>query len=314
MAAAPVDLQIERPPDLDEIAERIRKTYSDGSRPTRNDLKRAAWCLWETEPALASEARILPRLMADIESTPRKGTFRRFASVYLVSFPLRQPGFVQVAESLARLASVIGPPWSVAHRELALFQPHLAPERIATFALQSGKSPSGILQDCGITNVSKDAGIIEAAFLSGLHTLREEQVSNPLRHLERVQQWALDESKGFTFEQHRGKVVDSLILPLAERAPPKSVLDKYLSFVVTHFGDPRLHAGRWVQMARSAQIVRGWLTDLSLRQFLDVLDDAALEHQWRYRRAFWEAVHKRGLIAEAWVVFDRVGADRAKLL
>jgi hypothetical protein len=61
-------------------------------------------------------------------------------------------------------------------------------------------------------------------------------------------------------------------------------------------------------MPSSAAIVRRWLTDQSLRQFLDVLDDSALQHQWKFRRAFWEAVYRRGLIGEAWVVFDKVSA------
>ena len=84
------------------------------------------------------------------------------------------------------------------------------------------------------------------------------------------------------------------------------------AFLVSKFGDPRLRAGRWNQMPASARVIRRWLTDQSLRQFLDVLDDSALVHQWKYRRAFWEAVYQRNLIAEAWVIFDKVGAQRAK--
>jgi hypothetical protein len=33
---------------------------------------------------------------------------------------------------------------------------------------------------------------------------------------------------------------------------------------------------------------------------------------WRYRRRFWEAIHAKGMIESAWVVFDASGADLAK--
>ena len=134
----------------------------------------------------------------------------------------------------------------------------------------------------------------------------------PSEHLQKVKTWGLRPDKTIAFEQHRGVLVDALVLPFAEPTPSKQVRDNYLGFLVSNFGDPRLHSGRWTQMPSSGRVVRRWLTDQSLRQFLDVLDDSALEHQWKYRRAFWEAVYRKNLIAEAWVIFDRVGAQRAR--
>src|SRR5690606_16101213 len=59
-------------------------------------------------------------------------------------------------------------------------------------------------------------------------------------------------------------------------------------------------------------IVRGWLTEQSLRQFLDIVDQTAVERMWKYRRAFWEAVYDGGLISEAWVAFGPLGARLAR--
>lgn len=314
LTGANAELQTKPPPDLNEISRRIRSAYQRGAMPARSDLRKAAWCLWGSEPMLAAQARVLSAFLSDVERSTRKTLFRRLASVYLIAFPEGKPGFEAVSAMLARMAANIGVPWSDAQAKLELFDPAEAPGRIAMTALETGSSPVGVLKEHGLSNVPDDAAIVEAAFLKGLRSLQDEPSPDPLSHLRKVQQWSLGGTKKFTFEQHRGRVVDSLVLPFAAKRPAAGALARYLSFIVEHFGDPRLQSGRWVQMPKSALIVRRWLTDLSLRQFLDVLDDSALEHQWRYRRAFWEAVYKRQLISEAWVVFDRVAADRARLL
>jgi hypothetical protein len=60
-----------------------------------------------------------------------------------------------------------------------------------------------------------------------------------------------------------------------------------------------------------AQILRRWLIEQSLRQFLDVVDRIAPDHMWKYRRAFWQAYHQADLLQNAWVVFGDDGAVEA---
>ena len=163
-------------------------------------------------------------------------------------------------------------------------------------------------------NLPTDAKYIEAAYLLGLKAIRENPSREPDEQLQKIKTWGLRKDGTVAFEQHRGTLVDALVLPFVDPMPPKQARDNYLGFLVSKFGDPRLHSGRWTQMPASGRVVRRWLTDQSLRQFLDVLDDSALEHQWKYRRAFWESVYRKNLIAEAWVIFDKVGAQRAKLI
>jgi hypothetical protein len=74
------------------------------------------------------------------------------------------------------------------------------------------------------------------------------------------------------------------------------------------FGDPRLYSSRWTRMQDAEAIVRRWLVQASLRQFLDVIDHVTPEgdekRMFKYRRLFWEAVYRAELISDAWVVFD----------
>jgi hypothetical protein len=61
-----------------------------------------------------------------------------------------------------------------------------------------------------------------------------------------------------------------------------------------------------------ADILKRWLTEQSLRQFFDVVDRIAQPHQWRFRRAFWQAYHDANLIQNAWVIFGPDGAAQAR--
>ncbi|MFL9828813.1 EH signature domain-containing protein [Rhodoplanes sp. SY1] len=65
-------------------------------------------------------------------------------------------------------------------------------------------------------------------------------------------------------------------------------------------------------MRDAEAIVRRWLVRASLLQFLDVVEEKAEPGMWIPRRAFWEAVYKKDLIRDAWVVFDGGGAQRAR--
>jgi hypothetical protein len=65
-------------------------------------------------------------------------------------------------------------------------------------------------------------------------------------------------------------------------------------------------------METSASVVKRWIAGQTLSQFLDVVSEVAYEAQWKYRRAFWQAVFERELIEDAWVVFDQVGEQEAR--
>ncbi|CAO4145451.1 hypothetical protein LPLAFNJD_LOCUS1944 [Methylorubrum aminovorans] len=309
-----VTLVERKPEDLDEIASRLIEAFGTGRTPERRDLNQAAWCIWDGKRPLAGTPDVLGRLLDHVRRGGKQSAFRRLASVYLSKFePLgtsKRAGVLrQVAKTLSAVAPDFTGTYSDAGRALHLYDPDRGPNIIAERALAARTSPSKVLEDAGIRNMAAEGGLAEAAFLAGLNQLRHDaNLTHPDR-LARIAEWGLRRDGKVAFEQHRGPFVDALVLPHGTATPPREIMDAYLKFLIAHFGDPRIRQGNWAQM-QSAPTVRRWLTAVSLRQFLDVVDREAKVHQWPYRRAFWEAVHRRELISEAWVVFDEAG-DRA---
>jgi hypothetical protein len=306
------DIAARQPPDIDEIADRIRGAYVRGDVPERSDFSKAPWCLWSGARPLARDREVLSRYLAHFEKAHRKSTFSRLAAIYLAVFPHNDQSLASVALTLNSIAPFYPGVWLSANRDFNLFEPVVAPGRLANAALLQDASPAAILASYGLTSLSAEGGLVEAAFLAGLTQVRSDSSLSYIERFTKLKAWATRADGTLMFDQHRGSLVDALILPCSEVMPPKEIRDLYLGFLIANFDDPRLLPGRWVQMPHSTPIVRRWLTEQSLRQFLDVVDRAALEYQWQYRRVFWEAVYRRNLIAEAWVIFDDLGAEIAK--
>ena len=309
-----ISIETNSPPDIDEIAARLCRDYRAGRTPARRDINKAPWCLWDGQQPLVNSTDVLQAFLSAAERIGSPRLFRRLASAYLMRFPASQAGLAEVGRTLQDLASRFEGPWSTAARDLALFDAEVGPRRLAEAALSSGRSLWDEIASRGIENLPADAKFTEWAFRSGLETLRAEPSADPATHLARIAVWGSAADGRIVFSQYRGALVDALVLPFAQPMPAKAARDAFIAFLVSKFGDPRLHPGHWLPMPASAQVIRRWLTDQSLRQFLDVFDDSALEHQWKYRRAFWEAVYRQNLILDAWVIFDKVGAQRATRL
>jgi len=135
----------------------------------------------------------------------------------------------------------------------------------------------------------------------------------PAHRLEAVSSWCGKRRDTAPFERHRGLIADALVMPHADKLPDKPVRDRMLAFLLEKFRDPRTHSARWTPM-KCTDVVRRWLIEQSLRQFLDVVDEIALDRHWKYRRAFWTAVYDRNLISDACVIFDKAGEARARRL
>jgi len=318
IVAPSIEVEVAPPLDLDEIAGRIISAFTNGEVPMRRDINLAPWCLWDGERPIAREDDIFGTLLDYIRSSERKSIFRRLASVYIVRFDpeeATQPfsALNKVADTLRDLASRLSGPLSDASRHLNLFDPSKAPRIIADIALDRKSSPSQILSDFGIQNLGAESGLAEAAFLAGLDRLKSDKSYSAQARLLVIQSWGTRPNGTIIFDHRRGAYVDALVSPLDGQDVDRTIMESYLKFLIEQFGDPRLRPGRWLPMNSTPTVLK-WLTSLSLRQFLDVVDQGAFDFQWRYRRAFWEAVHRRGLIDDAWVIFDEFGDHTAKKL
>jgi len=115
------------PPELDEIADRVRRDLSNGEIPASTDLLRAPWCIWDGERPFAGEPELLERYLRLVETLSRKSHFRRLAAAYAVRFPEDSRALRPVAECLARLSPSFTGAWSSAHEALRIFDAAEAP-------------------------------------------------------------------------------------------------------------------------------------------------------------------------------------------
>jgi hypothetical protein len=110
------------------------------------------------------------------------------------------------------------------------------------------------------------------------------------------------------------QVVECLLAPWRNTDPEKEWRTSLLAWLQKHHGDPReAISGVWplVDSELRAVAIR-WLTLQTIEGFFEVLDDYArrrgddtIRNQWPYRRAFWLAYYRRGIVLDAKVAVGR---------
>jgi hypothetical protein len=298
--------------NYDALAREFLNTLPSSYVLTSKQLREAAWCLWATNPALSEHPAALRAALDRIEASGRKPPGRALASSFMASFSPEKPGIAEASEVLSRLAEHLGRPWSELQREYRLFDWRNGPQRIARRSLDTRSSPTAVLTNGGLGALGSQSGYARVCAGLALKQIAEEPGLAAEERLALVKDLALDTRGKLVFDEHSPDVANALVLPFGDALPEKAIRDRYLALLLDLFKDPRLYEGRWARMPKAAEKVCRWLAEQSLRQFLDVVDQVALEHMWVHRRAFWEAVYREGLIAEAWVVFEQAGASAAR--
>ena len=298
--------------DYNKIAQELLARINSGDTLSWREIRDGAWCLWRTSPALADCDESLTAVTDGVLRNPRKQPFRALASSYMVSFEKDLRGIVEVGRVLRLKASEMGRPWAALHAEHDIFHLTNGADNVANDALQQRTSPTEVLKHAGIGVLDAETGFAKECAAAVLRRLASGAEADPIRRLEIVQTLALRSTGGLMFPDHGPLIAEALIKPFGTAMPERATRDKFLALLIALFGDPRRYPGRWSRMREIEIVIRRWLTEQTLRQFLDVVDEVALEHMWKYRRAFWEAVYARELIDEAWVVFDPAGVKVAR--
>lgn len=110
------------------------------------------------------------------------------------------------------------------------------------------------------------------------------------------------------------QIVEALLAPWKSEDPEKAWRTSLLAWLQKHYGDPReAVSGVWAQVnAELRAVAKRWLTLQTIEGFFEVLDDyarrrgdEAIRRQWPYRRAFWLAYYRRGVVLDAKVAVGR---------
>lgn len=299
--------------DFDAIAGHLLAQLETEQQLDTRQLRDAAWCLWTTKPALAEQPQALKLLLEQMQASDSARPFRTLATSFMASYAADLGGGNEAAATLGQLSHRWGGPWGQVHQAFQLFDLSNGPRLLAEAVIAQDKPASDILKAAGLGAISAQSGYAKAITDALLDQLAQDRGTDHLTRLERIQRYALTAEGHPLYADLRPKLVEALLRPFGTGKVEKAIRDLFLKIVLALMGDPRLKPGNWSFVPSALrELVQRWLTEQSLRQFLDIVDRTADDGMWPYRRAFWESVFDRGLIDDAWVAFGPDGQRLAR--
>ncbi len=303
------------PPDLDEIARRLRETAHTrgGAAFKKRDLRHAPHCLWSgTEPIAEQDETAANIIVTTVADKARRSLIKTLAMSYLRHFHADLPLGKLVGQTISKLAPKAGGWVEALQRDYDAFNHGTGVENLAADCFARDEPPDELLERHGLQGEVLTRGFSEEATRQCLIWMSNRLSESPTKKwVEKIVHWSYRGDQG-RFREARYAMARSLIGAFRTQVPGDELKHLILDLVLQRLKDPRLAPQNWEQVREERDIVRGWLTEQSLRQFLDVVDRTARPDHWRYRRAFWEAFYYEGLITEAWVAFASSGQAEAR--
>lgn len=300
------------PPDLAEITARVTAALRSGAPLAGRDLKMAPLCIWAEGSDIARVPGLLTALLARIEQAGRRHIVRILAAVYLRLYDPDRPGVRPVAAALTRLVTPAFRGLHDLHSDYNALDPDTGVRRVAEACLRQQTLPHQLLARYGLSGQAAVGGFGSAVWRIGMEAFARQL--GKTHHVQWVQAALLwtGEPGQVGYQDANRVLAETLLLPFRERTPPEDLQHTILDAILGRLSDPRLHPENWIRLQGPADVARRWLTRMSLRQFLEVVDETAYRQQWAYRRAFWMAYQEKGWILDAWVGFGSEGAQRAQ--
>jgi len=314
---------IESPAITDVAPDRIRVLLTkllaahrvdDWSSFRRRDWRQVAAILW-MEPLDPLPARIpgmIERLIAALDRAGRRA-WPTLIHAYLRSFNPSLPGFNRVIGSIRdRLGDVDHPElriWQARDQRAALFSPDLAAAKIASMLAETPEHADALLADLGL-----DAMVLGHNLGRAIHRNFLGQVRDRLARTNYTRDWfdaalaCIDDGKSLIHPTLRGDVTCALLDPFAngDSVAPPDIRATIRKLILDRVGDPRFEPDNWHAASETARsVMRRWLVGETIEAFFRLINQTAEHDSWPYRRAFWLAVHRRGLVSDACIVLGR---------
>jgi EH signature protein len=305
--------------ELKSISNRLAISTSHGqlSAASGRDWRQAGYCLWLKEAPLAQRPGFLGFYFLHLVELNKRTHYRSLIAAYFMDYDRSDKTSSLVGRFLATEVLKWDWIWAKRQRELSLFDMENGPSNVGRAVVASDRPTEEILEDVGLSGTLASGGFAKATFLSALKILRSSLASDNPDHvlLFRILDWA-QESGNLRYAGVERELADALLAPWVNRTPQEAVQEKIKDFVLSIYKDPRIRtrsASRWMAVSdESKSVFLRWLVGLALEQFFQVVDRVAVTSQWEYRRAFWGAYFKAGVIDEAWVAFAYLGASEAR--
>lgn len=295
--------------DAHAVVKRFRRVIETGrwESVTPREWRAAIWVAFSGSAPLCESEEFLSRFIARLRAKAKKSAYKQLIAVYLRDFDPKSRPLRRIAQELDGAVRQFTWSWSRWHDEHELFDPDAGPQRIAHLCLTGDGDPLLILDSVGIGPGRIRAGFAAHAWLRGVAKLGDAFARRrpDLTLLERVLAWSEGEH-GLTYPSHRSVLATTLLVPWIDAPPPENLRETLIAFLLKHLKDPRLpiNAKEWVGVPEEGvAVLRKWLTRIALEQFFQVVDQAAEERMWHYRRALWSAYDAANAISDAWVLF-----------
>lgn len=294
--------------------------------------------VWKSVPALlwwpheGQQAAGYPRLREGVAwaasmSVPRTGWVESLAAAYAEASDAKEESLRWLgntlrqwcAETLDERLNV----WRSRDQDWELFSPSDFPEKLSGRLQRSPEmSVRGALVDAGFSNAcAQAADLSRQAFLAHLKIPIPASQGYDLLHLERTREWkdiVLGESAAW-HKDLSAAVINGLLEPWASFNPPDIEFQKQVQRTLEGwFGHaPERWTGHWNGASPlSREILARWKILDVMEAFFQRVEDYArllekrsgndeMRRHWRYRRPFWLAYYKKGVVTRARALIGR---------
>lgn len=116
----------------------------------------------------------------------------------------------------------------------------------------------------------------------------------------------------------RSNLADGLLQSFSHHQAPASTKKLLKDFFLKFYGDIRTEKAKWIGVSDEAkQVMQQWMVENTLNDFFALLShvaktDSMADRHWQYRKRFWNAYLKRGVISEAWFALGPMAYYGAK--
>ena len=312
------------PADLQEAQVAVSALVASGTPPAewpRRWERLLPWILFAPgEPPLYASASLRVAYTSFVQQLPAQRRARRLTG-FLLGLFLYYPRDIAVGRWRVLLAEWIRSSdavrllqWQGLIRDLRLLDDD-APARLARGWVHREESALRFAERHFTEGAALDCSSFHSVVAARSLAEMRGSPSADLVELERRLALVIDHRSRARFPKLRHALAEGLLLPYDRHPPTPEVLVRIRDLLIhrDQLGDPRLPRDhRWDEIPEARSIFLRWLANEALDLFLQVVSETADEGHWRFRRPFWEAYLRRGLVDEAWVALGRRAAAIAR--
>ena len=288
------------------------------TRVSEDEWTQAPFVLLMGRKCLGDQPRFFEQVSKRVREEAQPRMLRRAIYAYLHDFSPEAWCLAAFASLLKDQIDRHQGAWAGAWKSRAaepqrLFEPSGLPHRIAGAVCINGVPFRDVFRELGFTSeLISHSGLHEPvarAILSTLASaftsrteLKSQAIGDALSFLER--------DNKLRFVGLRVDIPNTLLAPFKDRvtsdAPVQASLTEFFARV---YGSPRTSKAEWSGVSPVAiSVMERWLVRKSLDLFFEVLNKTA-DGIWRFRRSFWLAHYREGLIEDAWPAFGKGAMD-----